>query len=311
MWQDLDSYKGFWGALRDSGCALILCGVNSTINEQSIIHYKGKTCDNPMYERIHNCSDFSKTYLPAFSDEQTKTMINTLGSYSNIAFNNVYADINRSFGGQPYAIRQFCAFVFDKVKANRVPYTTYEVTKPTFDALITEFYNSVKGEQLVKTILQHITIYKEEYEMLKRMALSPEKYRTVEHKDISLIEHIEKYGIIEYDRSTYFVTFNIQAIKEYIRKTIDKRPEDMNNDERRQFVQDRVAICERKLKRYIINYFTYNGGDSAGKKVMLVNYGKGEAYIKAKKGAMHVHNTNTCKFRDLLDHSSFILYFSS
>jgi len=85
MWQDLDSYKGFWGALRDSGCSLIVCGVNSTINEQSIISFKGKTCDNPMYERIHNCADFSKNYLPAFSDEQTKNMINKLGSYSNVS----------------------------------------------------------------------------------------------------------------------------------------------------------------------------------------------------------------------------------
>ena len=52
-WQNLDAYKGFWGALRDSGCSLIVCGVNSTINEKSVVEFKGATCDNPMYERIH------------------------------------------------------------------------------------------------------------------------------------------------------------------------------------------------------------------------------------------------------------------
>ena len=52
-WKSLEAYKGFWGALRDSGCALIISGVNSTINEKSTINFNGSTCDNPMYERIH------------------------------------------------------------------------------------------------------------------------------------------------------------------------------------------------------------------------------------------------------------------
>ena len=179
MWQDLDSYKGFWSALRDSGIVLIVCGVNSTINEQSTITYKGKSCDNPMYERIHNCADFSKTYLPVFTDEQTGIMINTLGSYSNIGFNNVYVDINRVFGGQPYAIRQFCAYVFDNVKEHRTPGEVYQVSKPTFDALVDSFNNSNKGIQLCKTILQHIQTYSDEYDELKSIALEPEKHRTI------------------------------------------------------------------------------------------------------------------------------------
>ena len=171
VWKSLDAYKEFWGALRDSGCSLIVCGVNSTINEKSIIEYNGQTCDNPMYERIHYCSDFSKTYLPVFSDEQTKIMINTLGNYSNVSFNDIYVDINRAFGGQPYAIRQFCAFMFDCIKSHRTPNQVYEISKPTFDALIVDFNCSSKGEQVFRTILQHICIYKDEYEMLKKFAL--------------------------------------------------------------------------------------------------------------------------------------------
>ena len=311
MWKDLDSYKNFWGALRDSGCALIVCGVNSTINEQSSIYFNGKTCDNPMYERIHNCADFSKTYLPAFTDAQTRYMINTLGSYSNIAFNNVFAEINRAFGGQPYAIRQFCAFLFDKVKEKRSAHQVYEISRATFDALVVEFCNSEKGLQLFKTILQHITIYKEEYEMLKRIALAPEKYRTVKQSDIGLIEHIEKYVLIDYDRSTLFVTFNIQSIQDFIKKSVDKHPEDMNNDERRQYVQDRVAICEKKLKRYILNFYIYNAGASAGKTMLMKNYGTSKAYISANPAAKSVSNPNSCKLEELFNHSQFILYFST
>lgn len=302
-WRDLDAYKHFWGALRDSGCSLIVCGVNSTINERSTISFGGKTCDNPMYERIHTCADFSKTYLPAFTDDQTKDMLNKLGSYSNVAFDNVYTEINRAFGGQPYAIRQFAAYMFENIKANRKTSEVYQFSKATFDALIERFANSDKGIQLFQTILQHIKIYREEYEMLEKIALLPEKYRSIEHKDISFIDHLEKYGLIEYDRTTLFVTFNIHAIQEYIQKTATKSPEDMDNDERRRYIQDKVRECERKLKRYILQYYTWFGGEAVGRSVLL-------KYITVNPNAKPAPNASTCDFRDLFDHSKFIMYFS-
>ena len=312
MWQNLDSYKGFWGALRDSGCSLVLCGVNSTINEKSIIEFKGMTCDNPMYERVHNCAAFSKNYLPAFTDEQTKVMINTLGSYSNVAFNNVYSEINRAFGGQPYAIRQCCAYMFEQIKSKRSKHEPYDFTKATSEALIEEFCNDAKGVELFKTILLYISIYKDEYKMLKQIALSPEKYRSIAAKDIRLIDHLEKYGIIEYDRRTNYIAFSIKKLQEYLQKTERKNPSDMDNEERRHFVQDNVARCEKKLKKYILNYFTYTtGGTTAGRKVLLKDYGTKYANIAVNPKAKPVPDPNTCKFKDFFDHDLFLLYFSS
>lgn len=307
-WQSLDAYKGFWGALRDSGCSLIVCGVNSTINEKSIIEYNGKSCDNPMYERIHNCADFSKTYLPVFSDEQTRYMLNTLGAYSNIAFDEIFVDINRAFGGQPYAMRQFCAFMFENIKQYRLPGEIYEISKPTFTALVTEFNNSGKGNQVFATILQHIGIFKEENEMLKKFALSPGKYKKVEHDDISIIDHLIKYGLIEYDPSTRFIDFTISGLKDYICRNETKAPSDMTNDERRRYVQDKVQYCERKLKKYIIQYYTYNGGDTAGKSFMQRCLTDRHISINPKCEPTPV--LSTCSFTDFFDHKKFIMYFS-
>ena len=308
MWQDLDSYKGFWGALRDSEIALIICGVNSTINEKSTIVFKGKSCDNPMYERIHNCAGFSKTYLPAFTDEQTGVMINTLGSYSNIGFNNVYVDINRAFGGQPYAIRQFCAYVFDNVKEHRTVGRVYQVSKPTFMALLEKFNNSSKGIQLFNTILQHIQIYSDEYDELKNLALEPEKHRIITPDNTTSIDHLEKYGLIEYDRNTHFVTFNIASIREFICKYATKKPEQMTNDERRQYIQDRVKICEEKLKQYLLNLFTYNRSLNA--RSVLTGYITSRK-ISTNPKANPAPNPNTCVIRDFFNHKLFIMYFST
>lgn len=307
VWQSLDSYKGFWGALRDCGLALILCGVNSTINEKNIISYKGQSCDNPMYERIHNCADFSKTYLPAFTDEQTCSMINTLGSYSNIGFSEVYVDINRAFGGQPYAIRQFCSFVFENIKNLRVKNEVYQVSKPTFNALIEEFNNGSKGMQLFETILQHIQIFSDEYDMLNDIALNPNKYRIITPDNATLIDHLEKYGLIEYDKSTHYVTFNIVSIQKFICKKSNKKPEQMTNDERRRFIQDRVKECEAKLKRYILNVFTYRANNPRN---IFSNYISSKKIVVNPK-ASPVPDTTSCQISDFFNHKLFVVYFST
>jgi len=305
MWQDLESYKGFWGALRDCGCPLIVCGVNSTINEKSTILFNGKICDNPMYQRIHLCADFSKTYLPAFTDEQTKEMINTLGSYSNVAFDNVYVEINRAFGGQPYAIRQFCAYMFDEIKQNRKVGEEYQFSKPTFEALIYDFCNSEKGIQLFNTILQHVTIYSEEYAMLKRIAHAPLEHNRIEPKDASYVDHLEKYGLIEYDRSTNFIAFRIHSIQDYIVKTSTKNPDDMNNDERRVYVQEKVALCERKLKSYIMNYYQWQTSAIQHQGRTAITQ-----IVKINPKANPAPDPQTCSFEDLFDHNKFNMYFS-
>ena len=90
--------------------------------------------------------------------------------------------------------------------------------------------------------------------MLRRIAHAPNMHNKIETKDISSIDHLEKYGLIEYDRSTSYISFRIHSLRDYIVKTSDKRPEDMSNDERRRFVQDRVLLCETKLKAYIMNF---------------------------------------------------------
>ena len=311
VWKNVESYCGFWGALRDCGCPLILSGVNSTINEINTINYNDNIGDNPMYGRIINCADSVRTYLPAFSDIQTKEMINILGGYSNIAFTEVYSIINHAFGGQPYAIRQFCSFIFNKVKKFRTYGTLYEVRKPTVDHLLVEFNNSAAGIRLCEIILQHLTIFNDEYNTLKRIALSPNKYQKFQYDEISKIDHLEKYGLIEYDRTTCYVTFNIESIRDYINKYNEKDPMDMTNDELRHYVQDKVSECEVKLKTYIKNYFAITGQTVAGRTMFIGYISNPNIKIDINKQAIPRPNPSTCDFGDFFDHKLFVLYFSS
>lgn len=304
MWRDLNSYEGFWTALRDTRCPLIVCGVNATINEKSSIVFNGTKCDNPMYERIHNCSDFSKTYLPTFTPEQTKEMINTLGGYSNIAFDNVYVDINRAFGGQPYAIRQFCSFLYEGVKNLCNTTDPYQVSVPKYRDSLQKFNHSLQGEELIQTILEHITIYRDEYNALKRIALSPDNFRCEGLENKRLIDHLVKYGIINYDSDTETITFNIDSVCDYLKRNETKDPMDMNNDERRQFVQNAVAKCERKLKTYIRSVLTYNTSLSREEARNLI-----KKYVEIN-GSYHGPKTKeNCSLADYFDHDIFLFYF--
>ena len=304
MWRNLDSYEGFWTALRDAGCPLIVCGVNATINEKSSIVFNGNKCDNPMYERIQNCSGFSKTYLPTFTDEQTKEMINTLGGYSNIAFDNVYVDINRAFGGQPYAIRQFCSFAYESVKHWCNTTEPYQLSIPKFRQELEEFNQSVQGEGLIQTILEHITIYRDEYNALKRIALSPEKFQCVGLENKRLIDHLEKYGIIEYDSKNETATFRIDSVRAYLVKNETKDPMDMNNDDRRRHVQDAVAKCETSLKTYILNVLLYNTSIDRNQ---FRNYIKN--FVEPNEAYHGPKTKDNCTLADFFEHDIFKFYF--
>ena len=305
VWKKLETYENFFEALRDCGCSLIFCGVNATINEKSIIYYNNQSCDNPMHERIEIQNGFSKTYLPAFTDEQTKYMINTLGSYSNIQFDYVFSNINQAFGGQPYFIRQFCSFVYSRVKDQRTKNQPLQITKATYDALLREFYKG-KGQELCETILEYVsTLYVEEYEMLKKLALSPDRYCQPTLEQARCLDHLEKYGLIERDFVTGFVTFRIELIQLFLQQTATKRPEDMNNEERRRYVQDCVANCERKLKKYIVQYYKMHSRENDAKR-WLKSHG-----IKTNKNAIPTPDFNLCTIDEVFDHSKFIIYFST
>lgn len=303
-WKNLDVYENFWTALRDCGCPLVVCGVNSTINEVSTLTFNEQQCDNPMYGRISNCSESHKTYLPAFTDIQTRDMINTLGRYSNIAFSNVYATINRAFGGQPWAIRQFCSYAFKSVKDQRQNNRVFEISKATCDVLLRQYQSSSDGIHMCETILQHLGIYRSEYSLLKKIALNPEKNNTISSENAVSIDHLQKYGLIEYDMDTCYVSFCIGIIRDHICRTETKAPEDMTNTERRRYVQDRIAECERKLKRYVLNSYQY--GSTPAVRNTLFFGTQGKCVLKPHYGVIPA----SCSFPDFFDHKKFDFYFS-
>ena len=78
------------------------------------------------------------------------------------------------------------------------------------------------------------------------------------------------------------------------------------------YVQDKVKVCEQKLKTFILRYYMIQGMEQAGKRVILKNFRSGKGtYISINLKADPQPDVNTCTLADLFKHSSFIMYFSS
>lgn len=78
----------------------------------------------------------------------------------------------------------------------------------------------------------------------------------------------------------------------------------MTNTERRRYVQDRIAECERKLKRYVLNSYQY-GSTPAVRNALFFN-DQGKCILKPHYGVIPTN----CSFPDFFDHKKFDFYFS-
>lgn len=319
-WKTKESCKGFWSAMRDCGCSLVLCGVNASLNEKSTLRYQDEELDNPMYGRITDASTSPESYLPSFTDEQTKLMINTLGGYSNLDFSDVYVQINDAFGGQPWSIRQFCSYVFKSIRGERRADRLYRISRATCSNLLRRYNNSSDGIQMCETILQYLNkLYPSEYQLLGKLAVNPDAHSIVMTDEIISIDHLKKYGLIEHDSGTGDISFRIGIIRDYMNRVLSKDPNEMTNDERRRYVQDRVALCEKKLKTLIRDAYLAPGGkgEAAGltmirQYVNVDQYGK-KRFIRFKCQPLVPKGIDpyNCDFSDYFDHKKFTFYFST
>ena len=89
-----------------------MAGTNPSAIEQITINKH----DNPLYNQLK-----AESYLPPFQVIDTKDMVNKLGGYMGLCFDDVVcAKLTQDFGGHPYLIRHFCSTINQYVNENRL-----------------------------------------------------------------------------------------------------------------------------------------------------------------------------------------------
>ncbi len=263
-WRQGDSFIKFWQVIRsayqknDKGYfSYLITGTNPRCIEVATIG----SVDNPIFMQ------FKPLYIPAFDFSQTQEMVNKLGGYMGITFDeSVCSCLVEDFGGHPLLMRQMCSFMHDMVKDER----PHRVVKVEYEDMKSMFYTAESGfskyAEMVLKVLQDW--YNDEYQMLEWLSMGDfETFEGLAKASPRYIEHLLKYGIIGVYNEKYY--FKIEALKIFLQQHNHYKKLNLTNEEKQAEISKRRNQMEPKLRRIVkMQLQVHDGIDGARRKVV-------------------------------------------
>lgn len=261
-WKEGDDFVKFWQTIRSNfhkwgnKFTFILAGTNPYAIEQISINKH----DNPLYNQLK-----AESYLPPFKVDDTKDMINKLGGYMGIKFDDIVcAKMTQDFGGHPYLIRHFCSTINQYVIEKKM-------SKPiTITAVL---YNNVmplfvekSADNYCRFILQVLEdFYPEENKFLEQMALG--NLQETDRYDPQMIAHLLGYGIIE--RNQGQLGFKVEVLKNYLARKYAYKKQNLTNEEKWAEISERRNRLEPKVRTVVRMQLQATYGISQAKQKIL------------------------------------------
>jgi len=261
-WQSGESYVEFWNSLRgfctdNTGkLSIIVAGTNPMINEEPTIPSTGAT--NPMFNQLSSTNQGA--YLPPFNVENTKIMIDTLGGYMGMKFNDsIPAALTDDCGGHPYLIRILCSEINKLIKSRNLsrPAT---VTKALYQEARSSFEKGKDSEDfflMVLNILQ--TNYEKEFRTLKILATEGDRIVSQITEDHAL-SHLIGYGLIDNANGEYSIRF--ETIRRFLQGKFKFERKGLSIEDQKQEINLRFGAGEKGLRNLIKNTLRTNLGAS-------------------------------------------------
>ena len=247
FWQTVRSNFHKWG----KKFTFILAGTNpSAIEQVSIAGH-----DNPLFNQLK-----ADSYLLPFSVDDTKEMINKLGGYIGLRFDDIVcAKLTQDFGGHPYLIRHFCSAINKYIMDGRmqkpvlVTNAIYNKAMPIFAKKSADNYC-----RFIMGVL--IDYYPEEYKFIEQLALGNIGIDDQAIYDPQMISHLLGYGIIEDNQGV--LDFKIEVLKNYFNRKYAYKRQNMTNEEKW------AEISERRNRVIVKTQLKAIYGNSAKQKVL-------------------------------------------
>jgi hypothetical protein len=244
-WQKGLDFILFWGSLKSTFNTLngvfsyMIVGTNPTCIEAPKI----QEYDNPIFQSV------SVDYLERFDVDQTRDMVEQLGKFLGVTFDDViYGKLVEDYGGHPFLIRQVCSLMYQANKTE-IP---IKVDRPMYQRAKYDFAQD-KGIKYMNMILAVLTeFYKDEYTMLTYLALGDvDFFNTLAKDSPEYVAHLVGYGIISrnHDRTGY--DFRIDAIQQHLESRNRYKKLSLTLDEKRQEISQRRNDIELKLRDVI------------------------------------------------------------
>lgn len=250
-WREGNSFKDFWNVLKGyysehlSKITIVVAGTNPMINEEPLM--KLSQHPNPMYGQFSMSNQGA--YLPPFDIDSTCEMINTLGAYMGILFqDSVAAAMTEDCGGHPYLIRLLCGSIKQYIQKSSIP-RPVTVSRGIYEAARNEFEksNDVEGFYLmILHILQ--TSYIKEYNTLKILATDGDTLVS-QVADNTSLGRLLGYGLIENNAGHYAIRFDM--LKRFLQNTYRFEREKISIKEQKAEINYRFDAAEIRLRDVI------------------------------------------------------------
>lgn len=241
-WQEGLDFIFFWGTLKsifnelDEVFSYMIVGTNPTCIESPKIQGK----DNPIFQSV------SIEYLERFDVSQTREMIEKLGKFLGLDFDDVvYSRLVEDYGGHPFLMRQVCSLIYQTIKG-KIPIT---VDRPMY-MKAKEKFEQDKATSYMGMILEVLTEFcKDEYTMLKYLALGDTDFFNSLAKDSpQYVAHLVGYGIISRNQNGDGYDFRIDLIQQYLQSRNRYKKLNLDIQEKREEISQRVNDLELKLR---------------------------------------------------------------
>lgn len=273
-WKSGDYFIKFWQTLRSTFqtsnnlFSYLLAGTNPKCVETPSIN----NVDNPIYIQI------PPQYIFPFDISQTKEMVNKLGGYMGLEFEeSVCAKLVEDFGGHPFLIRQVCSTIHQKIGISRPKKVTiieYNKFKPEF--ILT------KGNTYSKMILDVLErFYPDEHYMLEILS-SNDKDTFIQLADGSpeYTNHLINYGILIESSGDF--AFKVDILKTYLQSKNQFKNLNLTNEEKQAEISKRRNLTEPKLRKVVRIQLKSTFGIDEAKNKVLKKWGKEETKKRRK-----------------------------
>lgn len=262
-WKTGHDFIKLWQTIRSNFHKLgnkftfIIAGTNPSAIET--ISFNGHP--NPLYNQLK-----SDSYITPFNFENTKEMVNKLGGYMGLNFDDIVcARLTQDFGGHPYLIRHYCSsinrFISEKCisKPVKISSAIYNQVMPDFTQNSADNYC-----RFILTVL--IDYYPEENIFLEQLALGNLTSTDITNQNPLLISHLIGYGIIENNKNV--LDFRIEILKNYLSRKFTYKKLYLSDDEKWAEISERRNRIEPKLRTIVRTQLKVQYGSAAKQKVL-------------------------------------------
>ncbi len=268
-WLDGKNFVKFWNQIKGyytkypRRMSILVAGTNPTINDTATIG--GNRIPNPMFGQLSASNQGA--YLPAFANDDTRNMVNTLGGYMGLSFDDyTVSRLTSDCGGHPYLMRILCSHINKYVRDINMtrPCT---ISRAVYDKSIPEFEITSEATNFFLMILNILmTSYENEYNALKYIALGQDNIISQTHNSDAL-QHLIGYGLIEDNQGNYAIRYS--SVSRFLRDEYKFERQGMSVEEQKEEITARINKAEMGLRKIVRNTLRMNFGLQRAKQLVI------------------------------------------